>query len=230
MKKILFPLLISAFLFSLIYSTSCRREDSVNINQDRIYTLYEMEYSANEDQTTGRATFRMGGQYDSKLKLSEGSSIKFNGEEMSFQGVYAYYQDKTDGYTENGTFRFEDLDGNVYNNSASLISVEFPETLPDIEKGASYEIEWTGLPLDEGESIKLSVDGPMDSDTKTFTVTATDAQSITLSSTETQTLSAGATILKMERLYETENIETPPVGGKLKTAYTAANHAINVVE
>jgi hypothetical protein len=230
MKKILFPLFMAGILLSMVYSTSCRREDSVNVNQDRIYTHYLLEYDANENQTIARATFRMGGQYDSKLKLSEGSSITFNNVEMDFSGVYAYYQNEMEGFTESGTFRFTDLDGNQYANSISVLSAELPDSLPDIQKGAMYQIEWEGLSLGPNEVISLSIDGPADSDTETFTVSAEGATSISLSSSETERLNPGASIIKLERSYETNDVDAPEVGGKMETVYTSSSEGLDVVE
>ncbi|MEA3447791.1 MAG: hypothetical protein U9Q98_04975 [Bacteroidota bacterium] len=230
MKKCIFPLLFTFLSISMVYLSSCNREDSVDVNQDRIYTLYELNYDANAEQTIAKATFRMGGAYDSKIKLSEGSSVTFNDSELSFNGIYAYYTAEFSEWIDLGTFVFEDLDGNEYTNSVDMLYVEFPDEMDTIVQGETYQFYWDGDALTVNEEIILTVDGPLDKDTKSFYVSEEGAEYIELSSTETATLSKGASILALERKYETESVDAPSVGGKIISEYKAASYATYVVE
>ena len=48
-----------AFLLGItLMATACQTENSADVNQDRIYTQYELFYNANEDITYARAWFR----------------------------------------------------------------------------------------------------------------------------------------------------------------------------
>ncbi|MGM0651025.1 MAG: hypothetical protein ACQES1_11040 [Bacteroidota bacterium] len=230
MKKCIFPLILTMLISSMIYFSACRREDSIDVNQDRIYTRYEMNYNANAEETTAKAIFRLGGQHDSKLKLSDGSSIEFNEETLSYNGIYAYYENTYSEFINEGEFRFEDLEDNVYTNSVDIITADFPEEMDTIVKDSTYELFWDGDPLTAGEKITLTIDGPLESDAKMFHVSEEGAESIELSESETSTLSSGATILELERKYESENIDAPSVGGKIISTYKAANYATNVME
>ncbi|MDA3820100.1 MAG: hypothetical protein PF590_06560 [Candidatus Delongbacteria bacterium] len=230
MKKCIILLALVTLTFSLIYLSSCNREDSIDVNQDRIYTLYEMNYDANAEKTIAKATFRMGGAYDSKIKLSDGSSVEFNGSELSFNGIYAYYTSEFAEWIDSGEFVFEDMDGNEYTNPVEMLYAEFPEELDTIVQGEPFQFYWDGDPLTVNEEIILTVDGPLDKDTKSFYVSEEGAEYIELSSTETATLSKGASILALERKYETESVDAPSVGGKIISEYKAASYATYVVE
>ncbi|MDA3910238.1 MAG: hypothetical protein PF448_02625 [Bacteroidales bacterium] len=230
MKQIVKIISLCVVLCGLIILSSCQREDSIDANQDRIYTYYELNYDANDDVTTAKAIFRLGGSSSSKLKLSEGSSVTFNGQELSYNGFYAYYQNELPGIVETGTFVFTDLDGNSFTNEVSFIEIEFPADMPDIEKGTIYDIDWIGNPVAENEVVTFTIDGPADSDNYTVTASQIGAQTIQLTAAKTNSFTTGASILGLERKYETENINAPSVGGEIITKYIAPKVGMNVQE
>lgn len=230
MKRIVIQVVLVGFLLSLIGLSACHREDSADANQDRIYTLYELTYDANEDETTVRATFRLGGPFDSKLTLSEGSSITFNGEEISLNGIYAYYQTKLTGEVLEGTFVFTDLNGTSYTNDVSISSIDFPEDMPNIVKGEAYTFDWIGNTVEDNEEVVFSIDGPQDSDTYSETENQIGAGTMELTQYKTNSFSTGASILSIERSYETENLSAPSVGGKIITKYAGTKVGMNVQE
>ena len=51
----------------MFFVVSCKREDSVNIDQNRIYTTYELQYDAGKNQTLADATFRIDHNGGSKI-------------------------------------------------------------------------------------------------------------------------------------------------------------------
>lgn len=230
MKRIVIQVVLVGFLLSLIGLSACHREDSEDANQDRIYTLYELMYDANEDETTIRATFRLGGPLDSKLTLSEGSSVTFNGEEMSLNGFYAYYQTKLTGEVLEGTFVFTDLNGTSYTNDISISSIDFPADMPDIVKSEAYTFDWIGNTVQDNEEVTFSIDGPQESDTYNETENQIGAGTMELTQYKTNSFSTGASILSIERSYETENLSAPSVGGKIITKYTGTKVGMNVQE
>jgi hypothetical protein len=230
MKQIVKIISLCVVLCGLIVLSSCQREDSIDANQDRIYTYYELNYDANDDITTAKAIFRLGGSTSSKLKLSEGSNVTFNGQELSYNGFYAFYQNELPGKVETGTFVFTDLNNNSYTNEVSFVEIEFPADMPDIEKGTVYDIDWIGEAVAENEVVTFTIDGPADSDNHTVTASQIGAQSIQLTAVKTNSFTAGASILGLERKYETETLNAPSVGGKIVTNYIAPKVGMNVQE
>ena len=68
MKNLL--VILSLLTISLF---SCNREESNTVEQDRIFTEYELFYNANEDKTYARATFKFSNVFGTKLELSQPS-------------------------------------------------------------------------------------------------------------------------------------------------------------
>ena len=59
---------IRTALITLLF-TSCVRESSDSVDQDKIWTKYEIIYDKNEDQTTVRVEFRFGVQASGRFYL-----------------------------------------------------------------------------------------------------------------------------------------------------------------
>jgi len=55
--------------------TGCLSEESINVEQDRIWTYYELLYDANQDITYAIAQFKFGNGLGTFLKLSELSQV-----------------------------------------------------------------------------------------------------------------------------------------------------------
>lgn len=228
MKRIVTSIVLIGFLTSLIALSSCRREDSLDANQDRIYTYYELLYDANEDVTTAKAVFRMGGPANLKLRLSDGSNVTFNGQELSYNSFYAYYQNEIPGFVETGTFIFTDLNGNSFTNNVSISSIEFPQDMEDIVIGETYNFAWIGDNVADDEKVVFQIDGPGESDTHTVYESQVGASSIELTTTETSKYADGASILSLEREFDTDEVNAPSVGGNIKTEYKATKVAMTV--
>jgi hypothetical protein len=230
MKRAITIITLITFLSSLIILSSCRREDSLDANQDRIYTSYELSYDENEDVTTVKVVFRLGGILSSKLKLSDGSNVTFNGQEVSYNIFYANYQNDIPGFVNEGTFVFTDLNGLSFTNAISFNSIAFPSEMGEITKGTAYEIEWLGESVSENESVSISIDGPLESDSYSISESLVGYNSATFTGTKTATFSTGASILTMTRSYYTSVLNAPSAGGKISTEYKAPNSGVTVVE
>lgn len=46
-------------MMTILFFSSCKREESVNIDQNRIYSNYEFAYDANVNKSSMTATFRL---------------------------------------------------------------------------------------------------------------------------------------------------------------------------
>jgi len=80
--KRLFYLMFGAGLLM----TSCAKEDSSFVNQNKVYCDYELFYNQNEDKTHAVARFRFGGATGTLLELTDstGASVSFNGETLPY--------------------------------------------------------------------------------------------------------------------------------------------------
>lgn len=230
MKRAITIITLITFLSSLIILSSCRREDSLDANQDRIYTSYELSYDENEDVTTVKVVFRLGGILSSKLKLSDGSNVTFNGQEVSYNLFYANYQNEIPGFVDEGTFVFTDLNGLSFTNTVSFNSISFPSEMGEITKGSDYEIEWLGGAITANESVSISIDGPLETDSHSISESQVGSTSATFTGSKTSDFSTGASILTMTRSYYTSVLNAPSAGGKISTTYKTSNAGVTVVE
>ena len=70
LSKFILLIIIST---TIVYFSSCEKEPPSSINQDRIFTIYELYYNANADITYARATFKYGNSAGSLMQLNDGS-------------------------------------------------------------------------------------------------------------------------------------------------------------
>lgn len=226
MKK----LVLSIVIFSLLVFvfSSCERESSADVNQDRIYALYEMVYNKAEDITYARTSFFFGSITGTKLELASPSSVSCNEQSMGFKSALAYYETSFTGFVPQGSFVWTDLDGKVFNNTASIKTIEFPEVLDTIVKGQSYEITWIGEPLGSDESVWLYIDGAMENDEVNAYQTTPQSTKILLSAAQTNRLSVGTNEAFLHRRNNTEAQEATSAGAKCAGVYQTQKIQIQV--
>lgn len=233
MRKIIILLILAS---PVIYFTSCEREMSDTIDQDRIYTIYELYYNSNTDKTYAKATFKFGNSLGTLLELSSNSKVKFTpegqttGDLLSFKNALAYYEKDYSGLIEEGTFVFTDEEGNEYVNTIHLNTAELSDTLPQIIKGQSKEISFNGYALGSNERLTLILDGPFDGDTETFIEDDEGKNKLVLSANKTADLGEGDNSALLDRRYEPDISEAPDAGGKITGRYRALQDTIVVVK
>jgi hypothetical protein len=224
MKRYMFFL---GFIISMsLFHVSCNREESKNVNQDRIYTIYELYYNANEDITYARATFRFSNEFGTKLKLSDPSAVYFNNQILTFKEGLAYYERAFAGFLNSGDFLWKDIHGKIYNNSISVNTIDFPASLASINRANTSELTWVGDPLQANELVTLWVNGPYEGDAQTFTQDNMGSSSVLLARNKLQLIAAGNGFLMMDRIYKPALTDRTEVGGKIKGRYRAVNRTV----
>ncbi|MBI1267101.1 MAG: hypothetical protein GC193_06675 [Cryomorphaceae bacterium] len=224
----------SAFLITaitlLISLTGCLREDSENVNQDRIHTSYELFYNGEEDVTYARATFRFGLITGTKLQLTEPSEVRFNGTPLTFKSGQALYEEDYAGLVNSGTFEFEDLNGNVYVNDVSLTSVSFPDTWGPLSHSSPYELFWNGPALTSNETMGVTINNAAGGTSNAFLEDANSAISIGLSTEQISGLGLGTTSAFLERTKNPSLQEATNAGGDITARYRTGNSGIEITE
>ena len=220
MKKIL---LISIPLFCAIYLfSSCTVEPSESVDQDRIYTAYDLIYDKNENKTYAKASFRFGNVIGTLLKLNSTSEIKFNNDVLEYRSA-GYYEKEYTGLVAGGTFTFKDAKGTIYTNVVpALKSIDFPAEAISISRGNSYTLNWVGDNLTSGENVSVSIG------TEVFLQTKANTNSINLSSDQLTKLMAGPSVARMERSSVSEPTQKPSAGGMITHKYRAGNKSIQI--
>ena len=216
----------SAIFFGLIYLfslTSCIRENSDAVDQDRIFTVYKLFYNANEDKTYAQATFRFSNALGTKLELASPSTVRFNGNELTFQPLLAIYQKEYAGYLDSGTFEWEDTNGKLFTNSVHIIDIDYPEMLDSIDSANSYELVWQGTPLSQGEKVTVTINGNLEGDAKIFSTDDLNAKSIILEKDKLSTIGKGEITLWMDRDNNVGLAEQTSAGGIISGVYRPEN-------
>lgn len=220
-------LLPALFLFML---TGCMREDSENVNQDRIWAHYELYYNANEDITYARATFRFGHSMGTRLNLSDPSEVRFDGDVLPFKEGLAYYEEDYAGYIDSGVFEFVDLNDNIYINEVSVKSVEFPSDFGPINPANSFEMDWVGDALGNNETVSIWLNGVEEGDSQLFLENDEGAESLILAANQLQELPLGTTSAVIERVATPPIQEGTEVGGLITARYRGQNVSVEIQE
>jgi hypothetical protein len=197
MKKVFIILFISAL--TIILFNSCERENSNDVNQDRIYVLYELIYTQSTDVTSARASFFFGSITGTKLELVAPSKVDFNGSLMGFKSVLAYYETQISGLRSTGDFSWTTTEDTVFINSATIKQVGLPATVDTIFKGQAYELAWIGDALSTGESVYAFVDGSAENDAINVIQSTPSATKIIITAAQTNNLSVGTNTIFLRR-------------------------------
>lgn len=219
-------LTISALVVALSLLTGCMREDSENVNQDRIWAHYELFYNANEDITYARATFRFGHAAGTRLELTDPSEVRFNGTPIMFRPALAYYERAINGYIPEGTFDFTDLDGNTYTNDVEIREIAHPADVAPIDRSQAFAYPWDGDAVSSRENVTLVVTGGNNGGTETFTTSAIGATELVLPVTQLEKLAPGNANAVMDRTFTPQISQATSAGGLVTGRYRAVNKGV----
>lgn len=221
MKNLL--VILSLLTISLF---SCNREESNTVEQDKIFTEYELFYNANEDKTYARATFKFSNVFGTKLELSQPSEVTFNGDILTFNTLFAYYEKEYAGLVETGTFAWTDNNGELYKNQIEIHPLDYVEAIDSIDRGSSYELAWSGEVLQQLELLTVTINGENTTDAQIFTTNDVGSQSIILSQNKLSRIDAGTGTVFMDRSYLPLIQESTGAGGVLLGRYRPKNQTI----
>ncbi len=213
-------------LFVLLTLTSCDKEDSDSVNQDKIYTVYEFDYNKNSDITYARVWFRFGNLLGTPLELKEPATITFNGDTMPFKSSLSYYELQFPGVLASGTFVYNDLNNDTYTNTITMAKVvDLPATVDTIVRSINNQLTCVGDSLGASEKFETKVAGPNSNDVQYFTTTGVGAHTVTLLSSQLSLISPGMGTLKLEREYKPTLQQKTLAGGYISSSYTALERA-----
>lgn len=225
MPKLIFALLI------LLTSMSCMREDSADVNQDKIYTRYELFYNSNSDKTVVVAQFRFGNPLGTLLELFDPASVTFNGEDLPYKLLYNGHAKEYAGKLDGGTFVYTDVEGNVFTNSVPAYSeIQFPSDFTTLSKSSAYELSWDGTPLDVNEQVGMFIGSWKWGDDALFFTDSDGADNLILDVNLMSNLATGTATAYMDRSTVLDVAEGTSEGGVIVGKYRASNKEITVTE
>lgn len=207
----------------LLLLTSCVREKSSSVAQDRIYTEYELFYDANEDKTYARATFRFSNLTGTKLELDQPATVSFNGDELTWNNALAYYEREYAGLVGSGTFSYTDLEDNTFVNSISMKPIGLQNDLDSISRAAAFNLVWTGDLLGANENVTVAVNNANAVNPQLFYQDDLGSQSVVLEQNKLNVLLAGPAFVVIDRRFVPALQQKTSAGGLLTGRYRGKN-------
>ena len=206
---------------TILIASSCQRESSADVNQDRIFTHYELFYNANEDKTYARAWFRFGSITGTQLELASPSEVTFEGEKLSFNKVLAFYEKQYAGLKASGTFHWEDTDGKSFDNDVTINPIDFGVMPDSIARTAALTIPWTGTALGSDEAVGTWINGENEGDAQAAITIETGATALIVPLNKIEKVGAGPGKIYLERRFSPALLEVTGAGGYGAGVYRA---------
>ena len=206
---------------AILFLAGCQKDDSENVNQDSIYSIYELFYNENDDVTKAQATFRFGGPGGTLLDLSEPAFVTFENDELFYRPFSGVHNQEYPGFVETGDFYYQDLDGNGFTNSVpEIVSIGFGD-LDTLSMSESYTFEWEGEPIAENELISLTIDGTQQQNFELFTSTGVGSDNMVLSQSRIDNLGLGIATATLVRSHNLGTVDQgTSEGGRRAVWYT----------
>lgn len=225
-KHILFVALGTLFLTS-----ACKKEDSDTVDQDKIYASYVLEYNSNQDVTFARSNFHFSNAFGTKLELVPPAEVTVDGDIIPFKQALAYYEKEYNGVKSSGNFKYSDVDGNVFNNSVTMVpSIDFDGTLDSLSRSSNYMLTWVGDPVQTGEVVTVTIDGNGENDVQVFTQTGVGATDINLTQNQLGNLGLENATFYIRRAKNVDAQEVTSAGGKVIARYDGQPNTVYIKE
>ncbi len=214
----------------LVVMTSCRREESQNISQDRIYSEYEVIFDAGKNQTVANATFRADHSTGTKIELSFPARIKFRNENMSWKNVTGNYQLTVNGNGFSNYFTYTDLDENNFENQSFDVSyIDLPNGLNSISKNGNFFLPWNGDPLRSGETVRVVIKSKEGGGERSWSVTSVNSTHIVLDQYKLSQINEGLAEIWIERTKSDGLIMVPDAGGRMSCTWRSNELTIQIL-
>jgi hypothetical protein len=185
-----------------ITASSCRKESSADVAPAvPIYQDYKVTFDKPDNRTRAFATFRKHNSLGTRLELTGGSSITFNGNSFtSYTELDNYFYRWSANGMASVAFRYIKEDAGEFQNSIALadtfdVSIPSGIVLSTVNGG---QVQWVGRQLEQGETLKAQLkQGSTHS--STVTVSTTGAQVVLLPASMVSAMAAGAADLYLTR-------------------------------
>lgn len=213
-----------------IFLLSCEKEDSSDVNQDKIYTVYELFYNQNSDKTVVVCRLRFGGPTGTLLEATGDANVKFNGDIMPYSAIYSGHAKEYAGLVTSGTFVYTNVEGVEFTNSVSSIaSIAFPEDFTTITKSSANTLTWVGNALNANERADFFVGTPVWGQDALFFATGQGTTNIIMGVNQMAGLAEGNATCFLDRVKEIPVTEGTSKGGVVRSRYRALNKQIQVL-
>lgn len=213
---------------------ACAKEDSADVNQDKIWTEYVVSYNQNDDKTDVVARFRFGNPTGTLLELvdSTDASVTFNGTPMPYSAFWSGHHLEFAGNITTGTFAYTNTAGTTYTNTvpSGAETIAFPASFDTIAKSQAQTFAWVGTPLSANQSVGIYVGTWAWDNDALFYTNATGGNNLVMGVQAKSGLTPGQATVYMLRQVENNSINGTSKGGVIRYAYRPLDKNVVIVQ
>lgn len=229
MKLPVLKSMLALMTMSLIF-VACNKEDSADVNQDKIYAVYELFYNQNSDKTVAVCRLRFGGATGTLLEANSPAYVLFNGDTLPYSVAYSGHAKEYAGLINSGTFVYSDVDGNVFTNTTpNMGTVAHPAGFDTIVKSQANTYTWSGNSLVANERMELFVGTWTWGQDAAFLATGVGSNNIVMGVNQLSNLAVGGSTLYVDRVTEVAATQVTSEGGVCRSRYRPTNVQVQIV-
>lgn len=203
---------------------SCKKEDSKDVSQDKIYAEYELFYDKGQDKTYASAIFKFSNALGTQLQLTSPSEVRFGSDIIPYDPVFAYYRKEYAGLITTGNFTFKDTNGKSYVNTVSVSKIITNPAIDTIKRTGAFTYNWIGDNVSSNELIGLTIVNVTNpANFQLFLQGAVGSTNLILPLTQLNQLPVGMSYCQLDRQIETVAPNVTSAGGKIRGKYRAVN-------
>lgn len=229
MKNYLLLILLVASLPMVM--TSCQKEDSSDVNQDKIYVRYELFYNQNTDKTVAIARLRFGSPTGTLLEATNPAYVTFNGDTLPYNIFYSGHAKEYAGLVTGGTFVYRNVDGATFTNSTpAMDTIAFQPDFDTIVKSQANTLTWIGNSLAANESVGVFVGSWTWGEDAAFLATGQGTTDLVMGIQGLSNLALGSSTVYMDRVNQVAATQATSEGGVVRAVYRPTNAVVQVVQ
>ncbi|NJK82486.1 MAG: hypothetical protein HC912_00360 [Saprospiraceae bacterium] len=150
---------------------------------------------------------------------------------MPFNAAFAGHFKEYAGQITGGTFRYENAEGDVFENTVpNYETIAFPSDLDTISRARAYSLTWDGTSLAANQNVGVFVDSWTFGQNALFVQNNEGATDIVFGLAQLTRLPLGNSTLFMDRTTELDIEEGTSRGGKIRGKFRAINQPVIIVE
>lgn len=216
---------------------ACARDNSSNVNQQRVYTHYSLNYDMSSSKVEGVSRFNFGGSTGTYLQLDGNSNVTFNGEKMDMvNGAFndVYYTKTVSASAPAGTREFvmvyTDNNGKTFENKFLIVNLTLTSSPATAVISNGYEIAWSSPSVNEESEIQVTFTKNENTSISAYQKVPSKIASGTMlvSPEKLRELGAGTSSVKVCREIFYPSITAPEVGGDAHSKSCAPTFTVSV--
>jgi len=205
---------------------SCKPDETIDVNQDKVYTEFELFYNHVENRTYANAKFRHKKAKGTILKLSSSSSVTFASQPLYYNASLQQYEVIFDSLISSGEFVWTDTEGRIFRNSISLAEINLEDELVLIQN-QNNTVPWQGKSIGADEYVILFL-YTSGNNAEYVINKSPGANTIIVGPDNLNRLPKGQLTASIERNSMFELTEATDAGGTMKGRYRSAEVVVNV--